>query len=457
MASVVGIYKCTGISGAETPVTSIGLKRIDSVVAGSADGDVDDTGDVKYYQVYTPEIEDVKSCSYETWFRFYIKEAPSNQLSNIRLYVEGTKPDIVNLPDIRIGRATTYTRPTNAVSSVALNDIYDYTSENPLPITVNGLSGYSGTFDTAYTSPYAITVEDIGKGNVFYVNGVHQEEVNLFKGSVSENPITYRFNSTHVEIGSEAYSFRLYGPSGILGTTEGVTVYNDGASDEYILVDATTLFAQVGTLSITYADQGGHLDIDGAPIGAVVNLIDSTYIDPRAHVDHVLGVRTAPLDSTEYQFTIDGAYQKQIELNSRSTYTFTNPQGATYPFRIFTGMKSEESSSIIVKGVLVENGGTNDEIVHIDTTELYAINGGDMMHYGTTTDGCNNNVMGGNIIFNPAIVLNDACDSIPSQQGEYNLMTVGDKSDFVILQIQCDINTLPDDYFPRIVVEYDEC
>jgi hypothetical protein len=189
MAAELKILKYTG-AGAETEVSSLGFKRIDSAVAGSQDAAVDDRGDSIYYQIYTPEGSGITSASFEVWFKLAVGVAPENQLSNIRLYTDEVAPDDANAPNIKIGLTQTYQKPTNAVSSIATGSIYSYTVDSPLAITKDGLSGYTIDGDELTDYSYNITLGDTGSGNVFYLDAEKQKSVTIVRGN------TYIFNNS---------------------------------------------------------------------------------------------------------------------------------------------------------------------------------------------------------------------------------------------------------------------
>ena len=150
MSAELKIYKYTGKDGCfGTPVTGIGIKRVDAVVPAvyqdikSGGGVIpsDDTSDVNTYSVHVPDDTTEVAYSYESVFKLVLKTPPSNQLSHIRIYPKTQKPTDVNLAQLFIGNSKSYHRPTNNKSLIAVSNFWDYTSESPFLLTVNGRYG----------------------------------------------------------------------------------------------------------------------------------------------------------------------------------------------------------------------------------------------------------------------------------------------------------------------------
>lgn len=433
MAASFKILKYTG-SGAETEVSSLGFKRIDSVVAGSQDVAVDDRSDSQYYQIYTPEGDGITSASFEVWFKMELDTAPDNQLSNIRLYVTDEVPEDDNAPNIKIGQSVTYQKPTNAVSSIATTSIYTYTEDNPLKITKDGLGGYAIDGNELTDYSYQVTVGDTGSGNVFYLDSEKQKSISLVKGN------TYIFNNT---VGSE-YSFRLFtlDVAGDPDTeiTDGITITNAGTDSEVISVDTTVMFNALGTL-----DNISYQDATLSDMGSEIELRDPSVLSPT-------GTFTYSVEVIGNEYYIDGVRKPSLVLQAGSTYIFNNASGDAHPFRIHKdGALGGTEESVVVKGVDVDNGGTVNEVVTVVASDLFAFNGTSDLAYQST-----NLTDVGNKINDPDAQSGDTYPPVEIYQGQYNMNTVGDKTDFIVMQVQVEEDTTPGDYIPDIKIIWDE-
>ena len=146
MVAVLKIVKFNGNSCIfGTEVVDLGIKRIDyTVPAVYNSSDVvpsADASDALKYALIVP-TEGGPTHSFETIFKLHLKIKPDNQLTNIRIFPNIPRPESSNAAKMFIGVSQSYTRPTNAASIIAVNDIWDYTEEHPFLITVGGLSGY---------------------------------------------------------------------------------------------------------------------------------------------------------------------------------------------------------------------------------------------------------------------------------------------------------------------------
>lgn len=434
MSASLKILKYTGY-GAETEVSSIGFKRIDSVVAGAADGPVDDTGDAVYYQIYTPEGDGITACSFEVWFKLAVDQVPDNQLSNVRLYVAEDYASSEYDASIKVGLAQTYRRPTNSVSDIATTELSTYTQDSPLAITKDGLSGYEIDGDALTTYSYQVTVGDTGSGNVFYLNAVKQDAISL----VNNN--TYIFNNT---VGDE-YAFRFYtddgGGSPDVEITDGVTITNAGTTSESIEIDTAVMFAALGSL-----DNILYTDISSPTMGASVTLIDPDVIAPNT----TFNLSVEVVDGVYY---IDDVKNPVITFEPGNTYVFTNANGSTNPFRLFSDSSDGGTETgVIVNGVTVDNGATDGEVITVVASDLFAFNGKTGITYQSTT-----NSSYGNRVQYPDSQSGDASfPPITVLKGTYNMNTAGDKTDFIVMQVQVTENTVAGEFIPDLKIEWDE-
>lgn len=428
MSASFRLLKYTGY-GAETEVTSIGFKRLDSVVAGSADAAVDDTGDVSYYQIYTPEIDDVTTASFESWFKLELVNPPDNQLSNIRLYADGFYTDNEYDASIKVGISQTFRKPTNSISDIATTDLSTYTKDSPLPITKDGLGGYEIDGDALTVYSYQITVNDTGSGNVFYLNNEKQKEISLVKGN------TYIMNNT---VGP-TYQFRIFNSS-MVELTDGITITNSGTNTETIEIDTDVLFDSLGTL-----DDIIYTTASNPTMGASIHLIDPSVISPNI-------TKTMTVSIVNNEFYIDDVKKPVITFEPGNTYIFINPNGDTNPFRFFINSIGGSEQNVIVNGVSVVNGGTINEVVTVTTSDFFSMNGKLNLSYGSTK-----NTSYGNSVIYPSSQSGDASfPPITIKKGVYNMITAGDKTDFIVMQVQVNMNTTPGNFNPRIKIEWDE-
>ena len=195
MSARFQIYKYTGKDSAfGTPVTSIGIKRIDAAVPAvyqsvGSNGVIpsDDKSDANTYCIYRPDDPDASAYSFESIFKLVLKTPPSNQLSHIRLYPDGDKPLDSNMPSLFVGNSRSYSRPTNNKSLVAIHDIWDYSKESPFLLTVNGNYGQYVDERLAVID-YNISIHDIGVGNLIYLNNERQIDVPIILGN------SYQYN-----------------------------------------------------------------------------------------------------------------------------------------------------------------------------------------------------------------------------------------------------------------------
>lgn len=433
MAAELKILKYTGV-GAETEVSSLGFKRIDSTVAGSRDAAVDDRGDSIYYQIYTPEGSGITSASFEVWFKLAIGVAPANQLSNIRLYTDDDAPDDANAPSVKIGLTQTYQRPTNAISTIATNSIYSYTADSPLAITKDGLSGYTIDGDELSDYSYNVTLGDTGSGNVFYLDAEKQKEITIVRGN------TYIFNNS---VGSISL-FRLFTLDGndapATEITSGVSISGAGTDNEVITIDSEAMFVALGsTDDISYEDPSNF------GIGAKITLLDPTVQSPN-------GTFTFAVEVVDGQYEIDGVRRPALTLEAGNTYIFNNSSGDINPFRIHKGGSlGGTEDNVVVQGVTVVNGGTVNEVITINASDLFAFNGTlDLTYQSTTASSL------GNTINDPDVQSGDAYPPVVIHAGRYNMNSIGDKTDYIVMQVQVDENSTPGDYIPDIKVVWDE-
>lgn len=520
MTAIIKKYKYTGKGGAEAEVESIGFKRIDSTVAGSQDAPVDDRGDAVYYSIYTPDGDGITTSSYEAWVRFGIGQSPDNHVSNFRLWTDDDEPDDVNAPVLMVGMTSTYRKPTNAVSDIAVNNIYSYSEDTPLYITRAGLSGYqitnnitlnytiiagsfsigdvvtggtsgaigsilsigtvsgvllinvtngqfvdsetitSGTNSATITNvddvSYRATVADTGSGNVYFLNGLKQDSPTLIIG----NDI---YTITNTSGASYSMSFYETDNTPILpldGTT-GITVANQGTNNEIITINTTVLSNYISGSGNDLTGFKYDFDNAGTPsgIGSIIALFDPVNTSfPNITYNHVVDVVDSEFVITfDSSFDTGGATRKPVLNFTRGErHVFTNNDGSSHPFRIHLDESGSEDN-VVVNGIVVENGGTDGEIITVDVSQLFDFLGPefDALQSDTITVADTSRLLYGSTKEYETSYGNAIID-VGNYTGTYNMIDVGDKTDFIVFQVQVTENTSAGNYIPNIRVAYDE-
>jgi len=184
MSAGVIIKKYTGKDGDfGTPVSSIGLKRVDTCVPSVYSSEhlqgtgmtipADDASEAALYCIYRPDDPNCYAYSMESVFKIHLINPPDVQLSNIRIYPIGERPTDPLAARLYIGNSVSYSRPTNQKSGIAVNDIWNYSKEHPFYLTVAGLYGQYPDHRLA-CKKYVVEHKDCGYGNVIYLNGERQ-------------------------------------------------------------------------------------------------------------------------------------------------------------------------------------------------------------------------------------------------------------------------------------------
>ena len=187
MSARLIIKKYTGKDGDfGTPVSSIGLKRVDTCVpsvysSAALEGTghtvpADDASEANTYCIYRPDNPECYAYSMESVFKIHLVKAPDVQLSNIRIYPVGERPTAPTAAKLYIGNSISYSRPTNQKSQIALNDIWDYSREHPFYLTVAGLFGQVPD-ERLSKYDFKVDYKDCGYGNLIYLDGDRQPAI----------------------------------------------------------------------------------------------------------------------------------------------------------------------------------------------------------------------------------------------------------------------------------------
>lgn len=435
MSAEFKIIKYTGKDSAfGTPVSSIGLKRVDAAVPAVYGNPIvpgDDKTDVNTYSVYRPDDDADVAYSYESIFKLILTAVPSNQLSNIRIYPATEKPDDANLPDIYIGCSQTFSRPTNSVSLVATNDLWSYTAASPFAVTVGGESGQE-TDENVPVINWNATVNDLGAGNVIYMNGERQINIDIIEG----NTYTIINNATSL------ITIKIYDPDDNLITDSDI-VYSTVSGNQVITISGTA------ALLASYPDgfkYGSDTDPD---VGATISWLDLTE-DPVEIVDYEVNIET--LESGDVVYTLNGERRPALNFLENRQYRFTNLAGATDPIRFLDNSDSliaDTEAEIIIEGITVTDGGTANEVVLVNPKAV-RIAGYTILSYQSTGNGSYGNTITNT---NTALVGNYNVNTIGA--GTANPLAAGE-TDYIYLQVKVDGESTVGQLIPDITIEYDE-
>lgn len=437
MSAEFEIFKYTGKDCAfGTPVSSIGIKRIDAAVPavyGDPIVPADDKTDANTYCIYRPDVATDVGYSFESIFKFILKTPPSNQLSHMRIYPATTRPDDANIPILYIGCSTAYSRPTNDKSLVAINNIWNYTAESPFLVTVGGNFGQYLDEQVAVLD-YNITEHDIGYGNVMYLNEERQIPVPIVVGN------TYTF----VDKTDNDFTFQIYNVLDDTPVTDSdIVITTNGLGERVVTVNATAaLFA-------SYPSGFKYGDASDITVGGVIGWLDLSA-DPVETVDYTVRVETLPNGSKCYY--LNDIRTPTLNFETNRIYRFTNVSGDTDPIRFLTNKTSviaNVESEIVIQGVTVTNGGTVNEVVTVDPSAVLT-SGEQILGYQSVAHSC----YGGEVT-----------NVRTAMVGYYNINTVGGgvtnplaagETDYIFLQLAVTGDSTVGQAVPELVIEYDE-
>ena len=456
MSAELQIYKYSGKDGTfGTPVTGIGIKRIDAVVPAvyqstSSGGTVtpsDDKSDANTYCIYRPDDPDATAYSFESVFKLVLKAPPSNQLSHIRLYPEGEKPNDPNLPILYVGNSKSYSRPTNApplgcesegpTSTVAKDSIWNYSKESPFLLTVNG--NYGQYVDERLSVlNYNITMHDIGVGNLIYLNNERQIDVPIVLKKQSTDP-DYQF----IDKTNGAIVFTLFDAVTNVPVVSSDVIVSTVAGQRIVTVKATQ------ALLTAYPNGFRYGDVNNINIGYTITWVDLTAV-PATIEEYTVEVRT--LSSGAKAYYLNGMKNPILNFEENKIYKFYNLNGDTDPIRFLNNNKSVIANverEIVINGVTVVNGGTINEVVTIDPV-IVSQSGSIILGYQSVF-----NVGYGNPITNirTCKVGNYNLDTVNG--GIHNPLHAGE-TDYVYLQLGVKGNSTVGQVVPNIIIEYDE-
>jgi len=441
MSATFNIYKYTGKDGTfGTPVTSIGIKRIDAAVPAVYQqmpnpGVVvpsDDKSDANTYCVYRPDDPDAIAYSFESVFKLVLKTPPSNQLSHIRIYPETEAPADLNIPTLYIGNSVSYTKPTNTVSMIATNSIWNYTKESPFLLTVNNNYGQYVDERLAVIN-YNISMHDIGTGNLIYLNEDRQIDVPIVQGS------TYQF----IDKTNGAIVFTILDPATNLPISSSDIVVTTVSGERVVTLTASS------ALLTAYPNGFKYGDVIKTEIGYTITWIDLSTT-PATTEEYTVEVRETQAGTKA--FYLNGTKSPVLNFLENRIYRFININGDTDPIRFLDNKDDVIANNeyhMVIYGITVENGGTVNEIVTIDPIAVKEA-GYKILGYQSVRNTCY-----GNQVTNTRTGL----------VGNYNIKTVGaginnpmsaGETDYVYLQLKVTGSSTVGQATPNIIIEYDE-
>jgi hypothetical protein len=351
----------------------------------------------------------------------------SGKVSPINLNASDLKDSIK--PKLFVGCSQRYNKPTNTKSQYAVCDLADTSEDNPFRISIGGVDGYSINKELFQTYEYQVSVGDIGTGNLFYLNGRRQLNVPIIEGN------TY----TLVNNVTSDYTLAIYDDNDVVISDTDITEsIVDG--NQVITINATP------SLLSTYPNGFKYGDTNSVTMGSTIYWY---VINPAIGETIDWDVEVKYSTSGVPKFYIDGSMSPVINFKQANTYIFRNRSGSTHPFRFVSDeYDMADESNIIINGVSIENGGTENEVVTVVVDDL--IQGNALIYGYQSTMGSN---LGDSVRYESSTYL-----------GGYNMNTIGGgtnitaagETDYIYLQLVVDAKSDPGEFKPNIIIEYDE-
>lgn len=516
MSAQVIIKKYTGLdSEFGTVVKSLGIKRIDTAVpsvysSNSLGGKVipsDDASEAKFYSVYRPDSPECWNYSMECVFKVHLIKPPDIQLSNLCIYPVGEPPkDRSKAPRLMIGNSVAYSKPTNARSTKAIHDIWDYSRDNPFYLSVSGL--YGQVVDpTVGKTEYSVEFRDCGYGNVVFLDGERQPAVPVAIRTDARD-VTIRFKDRTFSASTEDSERRLldfidpntgksidgkylktvrqkdaHGDGGALellvkhtGETEEDTwnlmdiypsglVYKIQADREYdyngsgYMVYWLNLYAQnAGWQPV--CDTTLDTDVSYVPnrwFKSIYDMTDGTVNETpskRPYDKQVVyyDVEVRREANGCFVYYINGMRKPTLIFDLNKTYHFMNSSGSKFPLRFIGSFHAPVANNIddvITDGVVVLHGGTDLEEVFVNP-EMVLKSGRCIGAYQCV---CTPDM--GNIAYTHPLDMCGNYNMCRVGGGIYNPLMAGE-SDYVYLQLQVSGECEPGSAVPTLELGYDE-
>lgn len=458
MSAKLELYKYTGKDGDfGTHVESLGIKRIDTCVPSvysseALDGDTkpsDDASDCSTYCIYRPDSPECKAYSFECVFKLVLKDAPDYQLSNVRLYPVGPRPAGDDTARLYIGNSVDYHKPTNSKSALAINDIWEYSKDNPFYLTVAGNSGQILDYRITDTS-YNVEWKDFGYGNVMVLNGVRQPMI----------PVANRQDGIPADVVFKNHTFMKENADFIWfadpSTGENIT---DAISKTQVIDGIQTTTVSVG-IDIMAKYPGGivyFIPHAAETTGYFMNwaVMPSQALPGGKIVDKIIETHDVTVSCDAFgnpAYFIDGSIRPMITLSPGVIYRYLNHSGDAFPMRFLKDGRipsADNVDNVATDGITVLNGGTDQEEIFIDP-EVTIKHAARISAYQAVCG-----VGLGNMVFVHPVCMIGNYNICRPMGSIYNPMLAGE-TDYVYLQLEIDGNTHPGYCVPDIKIEYDE-
>jgi hypothetical protein len=524
MSARLLIKKYTGKDGDfGTPVSSIGLKRVDTCVpsvysSAALEGTghtipADDASEANTYCIYRPDNPECYSYSMESVFKIHLIKAPDVQLSNIRLYPVGEKPTSPTAAKLYIGNSISYSRPTNQKSQIALNDIWNYSKEYPFYLTVAGLYGQVPDPRLSKTD-YNVDYKDCGYGNLIYIDGERQPVITAATRVNADDTVIYTFHNVsytknlgvtrfidfvestcELKPGEEQLPIDqtekgknyVFNPANDDGTPDYNTVclvvldkkngldlirdYPSGLIYKRPYDDHGTNFGTGGVIQVVYMYNGKP----GAYCAE--ECLNPSYVPTEWHttsMDPYTGVVTTADAESPFKtvgkpllkfdvcakndnfghmgFEINGVRRPMLTFDLNHIYAFRNRSGASCPLRFIGNPFSPIANfidDVVVDGVVVEYGSTDDEIIYVDPERVLKAGKRIGAYQCVTAPEM------GSFVHNAPIGMCGNYNMCRVDGGIYNPLQAGE-TDYVYLQLEVGGQADPGFCVPDIEIEYDE-
>jgi hypothetical protein len=157
-------------------------------------------------------------------------------------------------------------------------------------------------------------------------------------------------------------------------------------------------------------------------------------------------------DMGQFSFIVGGVRRPMITLDLNKVYRFVNHSGGQFPFRFIGNPHSPIANyinDVIVDGVYVFEGGTNNEVVEVDPERVLKSGKCINAYQCVSRPG-----MGG-FVFNQQLFMCGQYNLCRVDGGIYNPLQAGE-TDYVYLQLEVSGNTSPGYCVPDIAIAYDE-
>lgn len=504
MAAEVIIRKYTGKDGSfGTLVSSLGIKRVDTCVPAVYSSErlggkvipADDASEAAYYCIYGEEDRKCTAYSMECVFKLHLEKAPDVQLSNIRIYPVGDRPtDEAVHPILRIGNSVGYTKPTNTKSLKAVHDIWDFSKEHPFYLTVAGLYGQFPDPSLGETE-FSVEYKDYGFGNVIALNGVRQTAIPVATRTDSDADISVTFinrsfnrSEDYMQPAANFIEFVALNPDGtpgeVLGapyvvtkkTVDGEITTLSVKTSEYDLMEKYPygLVYRIPAFDGYEHPNSGYLVYwvrlfnSAGGFGQPAYVPNRWFTQNRDGVTYKVSEEDMPRPGEKqvvdfdveardegcgkFVYYLNGTRSPQLVFDPSCIYHFRNRSGHAFPMRLvgsFLSPMASDIDDVIVDGVVVLNGGTDDEDITVDVEAVMKSS------HMVGAYQCVCAPFMGNVVYNHPLFMCGQYNMCRVGGGVYNPLMAGE-TDYVYLQLEVPGDSEPGYAVPQLFIEYDE-